>query len=278
VRNLFFFIGFSLLSGASAACGEADDAAARTGAEDITTARNEDVQVLKVYDAASFSVSKGSIYRSLNQEECVPESGKSWSEIKAWNVTASGHLAVKLDCTEAFQKAYGFPSMRAVKLEGYRVRPGEEAYYGYVGFSNSASSFWVKTVELVVKETAIEAASLHGVGFYLNAFQFPYYQARPAAGPDNGNAHFLFQDGVRAQANQYPAATLASGEKARVIKVLLPAMYAIGGSSYVPAFYFRPFVEYVADGEKHQRWDRVADNYFVGLSTQFNREADVLAR
>jgi hypothetical protein len=272
-------LGFFFLATSAIACAHntSNEDAEASSDELITHERNQDVQVLKVYDAQSFSVSKGSIYPALNQEDCKPE-GKTWTEIKAWDVAVSGHLAVKLDCTEAFQQKYGFPSMRAVKLDGYRTRTQEQDYYGYVGFSNSMGAFWVKTIELVVKQGAIDASSFNGIGFYLNSFSYPYYQARPAPGPDNGNGHFMFASQVRAQANQYPAATLANGEKVRVIKVLLPSQYAMGGSSYVPAFYFRPFAEYVDGADKHQRWDIVASDYFVGIGTQFNREGDVLTR
>lgn len=246
-----------------------------TDESNLTSSRNQDVQVLKVYDAPSFGLSKASIYESLDQEDCKPE-GITWTAIKAHDVEVDGPLAVKLDCTDAFSKKYGFPSMRAVKVEGTRTKKDEEKHYGYVGFANSAGAFWVKTVELVVKEGAIDAASLNGIGFYLNTFSYRYYEAPPAPGADNGNGYFMFADQVRVQAPQYPATTLRSGAKARVIKVLLPSQFAMGGSSAVPGFYFRPFVEYVAGGEKHQRWDSVASDYFVGTSTQFNREGDVL--
>ncbi len=269
-----FLLGIFVLGATSAACASADVSSSES---DFTASRNQDVQALKVENAPSFSVSRASMYPALEQEDCKPE-GKTWSEIQAWDVAASGHLPVKLDCTEAFSKKYGYPSMRAVTVEGYRTRRSEEAYYGYAGFSNSGGSFWVKTVELVVKQSAIDAPSFHGIGFYLNSFSYPYYQPPPAPGPNNGNAYFVFADQVRAQADQYPAATLPSGDKVRVIKVLLPAPYAHGGTSYAPGFYFRPFAEYLVGAEKHQKWDEVASDYFVAATTQFNRERDILAR
>jgi len=240
-----------------------------------TSARNEDVQVLKVINAPSFSLSKASIYAALDQEQCRPE-GTTWSEIKAWDTEVSGYLSVTLDCTDAFTRKFGFPTMRSVTIRGYRTKKAEEAHYGYVGFSNSGGGYWVKTVELVVKQSAIDAPTFHGIGFYLNAFSYRYYEPRPAPGPDNGNGHFMTAAQVRAQADQYPAATLANGDRVRVIKALLPSEYALGGTSSVPAFYFRPFAEYQDGADKHQRWDRVASDYFVGSSTEFTRERDLL--
>lgn len=247
-----------------------------TAGSDLTSARNKDVQVLKVYDAPSFGVVNQSIYKNLDQRKCEPE-GKTWAEIEAWDVDTSGWLTVTLDCTKAFEDAYGFPSMRAVKATGSRSKKSQERYYGTVAFSNSDGLFWVKTVELVVKESAIAAPSLNGIGFYLNSFSFPYYQPHPAPGPNNGGAWFVTADQVRQEAAMYPAATLRSGDKARVVKVLLPGSVQQGGSTYAPSFYFRPFVEYLADGEKHQRWDEVANDYFVGQTTSFDRAADLLA-
>lgn len=275
MRRLSALLGLFIFA-ATAACTQAEAPVGTASDALVTSARNEDVQVLKVTNAPSFSISKGSIYKMIDQEQCKPE-GKSWSEIKAWDVETSGYLPVRLDCTEAFAKLYGYPSIRTVSLLGSRTKKSEEGYYGYVGFSSGAGSYWVKTIELVVKEPTIASESFHGIGFYLNEFSYRYYEARPAPGPNNGNGYFLFADQVRAQANQYPAATLPSGDKVRVIKVLLPSAYALGGSSAVTAYYFRPFAEYVAGEDKHQRWDSVLTDYFVGGSTEFNREADVLA-
>lgn len=279
MRNFRIALTFLLLATSAAACtSPTSDASVDTSDDHLgSSERNQDVQVLKVYAAPSFSLSKGSIYPAVDQEECKPE-GISWSDLKAHDTATSGYLSVTLDCTEAFTKKYGFPSMRAVKLTGYRTKKSEEAYYGYVGFSNGGGAFWVRTVELVVKEAVIDAASFNGIGFYLNSFWYTYYQPRPAPGANNGNGYFMFANQVRAQANQYPAATLASGEKARVIKVMLPSEYALGGTSSVPAFYFRPFAEFLDGADKHQRWDAVSSDYFVGFDTQFNREADILAR
>jgi hypothetical protein len=277
VRNYSIALAFVLLATGSVACGGAGDTTGSSDEDLTTSARNQDVQVLKVYDAPSFSFSPSSIYQPIDQEECKPE-GKTWPEIKAHDAAVSGYLPVKLDCTEAVTKKFGLPTMRAVKLNGYRTRIAEQSYYGYVGYPNGESSLWAKTVELVVKQSVIDSPSFHGIGFYLNSFQYPYYQTPPAPGADNGNGFFMFAAQVRAQANQYPAATLPSGEKVRVIKVLLPSLYAIGGTSYVPAFYFRPFAEFVVGADKHQRWDAVASDYFVTHNTQFNRERDVLAQ
>lgn len=280
MRTFRLALTFLLLAASSAACASAGEENLETSADHLdTSARTRDVQVLKVYAAPSFSISLGSIYPAvhLDQEECKPE-GKSWADIKAHDTEVSGTLSVKLDCTDAFTKKYGFPSMRAVTLQGTRTKKSQEASHGYVEFSNGAGGFWVKTVELVVKQSAIDAASFNGVGFYLNAFRYRYYEAPPAPGPNDGNGYFLFADQVRAQANQYPATTLSTGEKARVIKVMLPSADALGGTSSVPAFYFRPFAEFVNGADKHQRWDSVNSDYFVGFNTEFNREDDVLAR
>lgn len=267
---------FGLLATATtAACTAPTSDDAASSDEEISSARNRDVQVLKVYDASSFSLSKGSIYPALDQEQCKPE-GATWKEIKDHDYPAGGYMPVKLDCTDAFTKKYGLPTMRAVTGAGYRTRKDQEQAYGYVGFNNGEGGYFVKTVELVVKQTVIDSPSFNGIGFYLNAFQYAYYVPAPAPGADNGNGYFLFADQVRAQANTYPATTLSTGEQARVIKVLLPFPTATGGSSYVQAFYFRPFAEFVAGSDKHQRWDAVTTDYFVRYDTSFNREGEIL--
>ena len=260
---------------ATTGCATSTDATETSEGRIETAARNEDVQVLKVYNGQSFTFSKNSIYERIDQEACNPE-GTTWTAIKAHDTASAGWLNVTLDCTDAVAAKFGIAPMRAIKVSGSRTKISEEGYYGYVGFSNSAGSFWSKTVELVVKQSAIDAPTFNGVGFYLNAFSYRYYEARPAPGANNGNAYFQFAAKVRAEANAYPAVTLASGEKARVIKVMLPSEYASGGTSSVPAFYFRPFAEYGSGVDKHQRWDSVVADYFVGTSTDFNREGDVL--
>ncbi len=266
-----------LVVAATTGCATSTDATETSADRIETSARNEDVQVLKVYAGQSFTFSKNSIYDHIEQESCKPE-GTTWAAIKAHDTTALGWLSVTLDCTDAVTARFGIAPMHAIKVTGSRTKPTEEAYYGYVGFSNSAGSFWSKTVELVVKQSAIDAPTFNGIGFYLNSFSYTYYQPRPAAGANNGNAYFQFADKVRAEANAYPAVTLASGEQARVIKVMLPSEYASGGTSSVPAFYFRPFAEYASGADKHQRWDSVAADYFVGATTEFNREGDILRR
>lgn len=266
-----------ILAASAIACAHpTEDDSAVAAASDLNSARNEDVQVLKVYDSPSFSFSKQSIYGSIDQEQCTPDGGLTWAQIKAHDTATDGWLSITLDCTDAFSKKFGYPSMRAVKVTGSRTKKSEEGYYGYVGFSNSDGQFWAKTVELVVKQSAIDAESLYGAGFYLSSFSYRYYEPAPPPGANNGNAYFVFSEAIRTQANQLPAVTLQGGEKARVIKVLLPSVYASGGTSSVPAFYFRPFVEYCAGGETYQRWDSVASDYFVGTTTSFNRENDIL--
>lgn len=276
--NTRCFTVFVVLATTAFACAGSDDGAPETSGADLTSSRNHDVQVLDVVDAPTFSISKASMHSAFDQEECIPE-GKTWDEIKGWDAGASGYLPVKLDCTAAFVKKFGFPSMRAVTAEGARTRPGpEEKSYGYVGFPDGHGTFWTKTVALVVKQTVIDSPSFQGIGFHLNAFAYAAHQAPPEPGENNGNALFVSADQVRAQAEQHPAATLPSGDKVRLIKVLLAAEYPPGGTSRVPGFYFRPFAEYLAGAEKVRKWDPVARDYFVNWQTQFNREGDVLAR
>ncbi len=263
-------LALTLLAAGCAA--KRDDTAGAS--DDINAERNEDVQVLKVYDSASFSLVKSMTIPYLDPESCAPEGGISWEQIKLHDRDKNGELNVTIDCTEAIGQRFGAAPMRVMKFRGHRLGKTESAYLDF----GDDHVFHTLTVELVVKQGAVDAPSLNGLGFYLNKADSPSGQPRPQPGANDGSSNFLSPDRVRTAANRYPATKLKFGDSARVVKVVLPISYPTAGSTYSHAFYFRPFTEYLVGGDKFQKFDPVATDYYVTQSTEFDRENDILSK
>ena len=240
--------------------------------------RNKDVQVTQVWNQNGIAIrsaaSRVSGLQVIDPSTCRGMN-MSWDEFLA----SPGDTRLQIDCSLQVEAATNLPLVRPVYARGTRTgsRRLEEEIGGPFAQSDNNGLFFLKTIEIAVKDSVVSAPSFRGIGFYLNVFSYSYYQTPPAPGDNNGNPFYIGAERVRDQLRGARAVTLLDGTSAHVLKVLMPIPYAHGGISTISGAYLRPYAEFQSEtGERVQRYDDTDRDYFLNAMMTFNRESDVL--
>jgi hypothetical protein len=233
-------------------CSSASSDSATAGDEqDINSASNVDVQVLRA--AASGTVfTEG--HPLFNRHNCKFFDVQPESPEKG---------IAKADCTDEIMKGFGLPSINNYieNLAWVRLAPGTT---GVVG---EQFRHWCAKVEvdIAIKAAAWDSASFEGVGFFAQD---------PALGvPDDKSRVFYAKGDTRLV--RKGEATLKNGEKAYLYSFIGAGPCEVNGTGNNPSreLVFKPFVTYAGG---HERWEAISGNHGIGYRKSWDRSGDLL--